>query len=366
MKKMISLCAVLLCMGIAMAQTNFYQNSSYISDSGAKPEVKTVLNYDKNLIMGYTITFNYDAKDIETAVTERLEKEGVEGSKKKNFYAYKGIKYNHIWNKMFDMYIQFVGSKNAGTINVILSQGYDNFIIPTEDSITTSKMYAWLTSLDLDVQNYQYNLAMQAHQEEHKDIKKELAKLEKQQTKIEKKIKKNADAQAKFDASKTIVFSNGKIACILTKEQTHCLNLLTKKVRESFIPIKIERNGKQVNALISVVSNKPKIKLSIENGAPRLSVDLTLICEKEETYAHENVSELAKANKVSNEGLTALEKQISDDIARLIGISIETNCDFLQLNELLYKHNSKHFFELKDSLLSKLEYKISVTCKNYR
>ena len=68
MKKMISLCAVLLCMGIASAQTNFYQNSSYISDSGAKPEVKTVLNYDKNLIMGYTITFNYDAKDIETAV----------------------------------------------------------------------------------------------------------------------------------------------------------------------------------------------------------------------------------------------------------------------------------------------------------
>ena len=78
MKKMISLCAVLLCMGMASAQTNFYQNSSYISDTGAKPEVKTVLNYDKNLIMGYTITFNYDAKDIETAVTERLEKEGVE------------------------------------------------------------------------------------------------------------------------------------------------------------------------------------------------------------------------------------------------------------------------------------------------
>lgn len=231
MKKMISLCAVLLCMGMASAQTNFYQNSSYISDTGAKPEVKTVLNYDKNLIMGYTITFNYDAKDIETAVTERLAKEGVEGSKKKNFYAYKGIKYNHIWNKMFDMYIQFVGSKNAGTINVILSQGYDNFIIPTEDSITTSKMYAWLTSLDLDVQNYQYNRAMQAHQEEHKDIKKELAKLEKQQTKVEKKIKKNADAQAKFDASKTIVSENdvNVDAKQLEKEQKQAQKLLDEK-----------------------------------------------------------------------------------------------------------------------------------------
>lgn len=219
MKKIISLCAVLLCMGIASAQTNFYENSAYISDTGAKPEVKTVLNYDKNLIMGYTITFNHPAEDVEAAVIERLEKEGVEGNKKKNFYAYKGIKYNHIWNKMFDMYIQFVGSKNAGTINVILSQGYDNFIIPTEDSITTSKMYAWLTSLDLDVQNYQYNRAMQAHQEEHKDIKKELAKLEKQQAKVEKKIKKNADAQAKFEASRTIVSEND-------------LNIDTKKIEK--------------------------------------------------------------------------------------------------------------------------------------
>lgn len=231
MKKIISLCAVLLCMGIASAQTNFYENSAYISDTGAKPEVKTVLNYDKNLIMGYTITFNHPAEDVEAAVIERLEKEGVEGNKKKNFYAYKGIKYNHIWNKMFDMYIQFVGSKNAGTINVILSQGYDNFIIPTEDSITTSKMYAWLTSLDLDVQNYQYNRAMQAHQEEHKDIKKELAKLEKQQAKVEKKIKKNADAQAKFEASRTIVSENDLNidAKKIEKEQKQAQKLLDEK-----------------------------------------------------------------------------------------------------------------------------------------
>lgn len=231
MKKIISLCAVLLCMGIASAQTNFYQNSAYISDTGAKPEVKTVLNYDKNLIMGYTITFNHPAEDVEAAVIERLEKEGVEGNKKKNFYAYKGIKYNHIWNKMFDMYIQFVGSKNAGTINVILSQGYDNFIIPTEDSITTNKMYAWLTSLDLDVQNYQYNRAMQAHQEEHKDIKKELAKLEKQQAKVEKKIKKNADAQAKFEASRTIVSENDLNidAKKIEKEQKQAQKLLDEK-----------------------------------------------------------------------------------------------------------------------------------------
>ncbi len=191
MKRILIFCTACFMACVAMAQ--------------AKPEIKTVLNYDKNLIMGYTITYEHPIEDIEDAVIDRLEKEGVDGSKKKNFYAFKGIKYNYLWNKSFDMYIQFTGSKKAGTINMLLSQGYDNFIIPSEDSITTAKVYEWLISLDLDVQNYRYNIAMQAHQEEYKGIDKELGKLEKQRTKIEKKIKKNADAKKKFEATRTII-----------------------------------------------------------------------------------------------------------------------------------------------------------------
>ena len=172
--------------------------------------------------------------------------------------------------------------------------------------------------------------------------------------------------QTVFDASKTLMFSNGKIACTLNKELTHCFNLLTKKVRESFIPIKIERDGKEINALISIVSNKPKLKLTVKNGMPNLQINLTLVCEKEETYLREDTRELAKANKVSNEGLKELEKVISEHIAQLIDLSVNSNCDFLQLKELLYRHNSKHYFELKDNLLSRLNYEIKVTCKNYR
>ena len=83
MKRILIFCTACFMACVAMAQ--------------AKPEIKTVLNYDKNLIMGYTITYEYPITDIETAIIERLEKEGVEGSKKKNFYAFKGIKYNYIW-----------------------------------------------------------------------------------------------------------------------------------------------------------------------------------------------------------------------------------------------------------------------------
>lgn len=231
-----------------------------------QPEVKTVLNYDKNLIMGYTITYEYPIEDIETAVIERLEKEGVEGSKKKNFYAFKGIKYNYIWNKTFDMYVQFTGSKNAGTINMILSQGYDNFIIPTEDSITTAKVYDWLISLDLDIQNYRYNVAMEAHQEEYKGIDKELSKLEKQRTKIEKKIKKNADAQLKFEATRTIVGENdlNVDAKKIEKEQIKAQKLLDEKheLEDELKQIndKIDNVRSDLNKKNSVISDLEKEK----------------------------------------------------------------------------------------------------------
>lgn len=232
----------------------------------AKPEIKTVLNYDKNLIMGYTITYEYPITDIETAIIERLEKEGVEGSKKKNFYNFKGIKYNYIWNKTFDMYIQFTGSKNAGTINMILSQGYDNFIVPTEDSITTAKVYDWLISLNLDIQNYCYRVAMETHQEEYKGIDKELNKLEKQRSKIEKKIKKNADAQLKHEASKTIVNENdlNVDAKKIEKEEKQAQKLLTEKaeLEEELKKInnKIDNVRSDLNKKMNVISDLEKEK----------------------------------------------------------------------------------------------------------
>lgn len=252
MKRILIFCTACFMACVAMAQ--------------AKPEIKTVLNYDKNLIMGYTITYEYPITDIETAIIERLEKEGVEGSKKKNFYNFKGIKYNYIWNKTFDMYIQFTGSKNAGTINMILSQGYDNFIVPTEDSITTAKVYDWLISLNLDIQNYRYRVAMETHQEEYKGIDKELNKLEKQRSKIEKKIKKNADAQLKHEASKTIVNENdlNVDAKKIEKEEKQAQKLLTEKaeLEEELKKInnKIDNVRSDLNKKMNVISDLEKEK----------------------------------------------------------------------------------------------------------
>lgn len=259
MKRIITLFIACITLSIAMAQP--------------KPEIKTVLNYDKNLIMGYTITFTYPVEDVEAAILERLEKEGVEGNQKKSFYNFKGIKYNYIWNKMFDMYLQFTGSKNAGTVNLLLSQGYDNFIVPTEDSITTTKVLDWLTSLDLDIQNYRYNRAMETHQEEYEDIDKELGKLEKQRSKIEKKIRKNADAQLKFEASRTIVTENE-------------LNVDTKK---------IEKEQKKAQKLIEERTELDQELKEINDKIDNVRADLS----KKDNVISELQKEKPKSNSIS-------------------------------------------------------------------
>ena len=134
----------------------------------------------------------------------------------------------------------------------------------------------------------------------------------------------NENKSVVFDASSTLFFSNGFISCTLSKEQTHAYNLITKSVRETFIPVTINRNGKKVNALISVVSNIHKIKLSIDGATPTLNINLTLVCEKEETYENENVNELAKANKVSKDALKELERYLTQVIKELVSISVNS------------------------------------------
>ena len=268
MKKLMMIVSLCLGFSMAMAQTNCCNNNSYTSDSGAKPICKTVLNYDKNLIIGYSITFNYPIEEIETAVLARLKTEGIDGTKKKNFYAFKEIKYNKLWNRKFDLYLQFTGSNNAGTINMLLSQGYDNFIVPTADSVTTNKALKWLTELDLDVQHYRYNLSMQTHQEEYQNIDKALDKLEKKRTSIEKKVKKNNEAWKKFEASRTVV-TEGDVNVDtkkIEKEQIQAQKLTEEK---NELADELAKINKEIDAVKIDLDKKQTVITNFKKEKPR-------------------------------------------------------------------------------------------------
>lgn len=198
----------LLLVSIALiASVGLYAQEKSVS--GAIPEIKTALGENKDLVNLYTITLPYPAEDIKIALHKRLKTEGIKGIKvKNNFYGFKGVKYTLLWDKTCDIYVSVSGNKETGNVNLIISQGYDNYIDPYKDVVTTEKAYKWLIGVDRVVYDYMHEQDLATHLEEQKDIEKELSKLESQRKKLENKLKKVENKQHKLEATKTVFKEN--------------------------------------------------------------------------------------------------------------------------------------------------------------
>ncbi len=167
-----------------------------------------------------------------------------------------------------------------------------------------------------------------------------------------------------YDASQSLLFSHGKLACIFTSDQTNCYNLLTKPVKESFLSVDYERMGEKRNALVSIVENFYKIKLKIEKGIPTLIIELKIICEKEEETPS-SYQEKDKWAILPIEALNMLETKLKETIDSLIKLSKSTDCDFMQVKEKLYRFHPNHYHDLEKNILQLLDYQIKVECKNH-
>jgi hypothetical protein len=196
-----------------------------------------------------------------------LKTEGIKGKKgKHNFYGFKGVKYTLLWDNTCDIYVSVTGNRETGNVNLIISQGYDNYIDPYQDSITTEKAFKWLRGVDRVVYEYVHTQTLATHQKEQKEIEKTLSKLESQQKKLESKIKKVEDKQRKLEATRTIVDENDlnvdskKIA----KEQELALDLqneyleLNSELKSLTIKIKDTREdlNKKKKAIAEFKHNK--------------------------------------------------------------------------------------------------------------
>lgn len=213
--------------------------------SGATPEIKTAVGKDKNLVNLYSITLPYSAEEIKTALHARLDTEGIKGTKtKNNFYAFKEVQYSYLWDKTCDIYVSITGSNTIGSVNLLISQGYDNYIDPNKDTITTQKAFKWLIKVDRVVYDYIHDQNLATHAEEQKDIEKELSKLEKKRKNIESKIKNVEKKQLKLAASKTIISEND-------------LNVDSKKIaKEQQQAVELQKELDKLSAELVAIENK--------------------------------------------------------------------------------------------------------------
>ncbi len=169
------------------------------------PVVKSTNAPNKDKVSVATITLNYPATDIETAVIERLKKEGLTGRKAKaKFTSFIGVEYLPLWNNKFDFYIRISGSKNAGTVELLMTTGYNNYIDPTASEVQ-ERVNKWLLSLDVTVREYIYERSMAEHLKEKRAIERTLSTLQSQQERLTNQFNAVNKRQEAFDKNRVDV-----------------------------------------------------------------------------------------------------------------------------------------------------------------
>ncbi|NCC99426.1 MAG: hypothetical protein EOL95_06955 [Bacteroidia bacterium] len=257
----------------AQIQTNtsnqYYNNNQNEYYNVQLPiSIKSVSGPNKEVVNVFCITYNYPSKSIENAILERLKKEGLDGKKmKNNFYAFKGVKYNYLWNRTFDFYISVIGSQNAGTVNLLISQGYDNFI-DTKDYEIQKRASDWLTGLDIDIQRYIHTQTLNGEIKELEAAQKDLKKLNKEKSKIESKIAKKDTEKRTFEAKRTVPDQNNMNNIdpnILEKEQKQANDIEEDRTKLDY---ELKEIKQKIEAAETHVAEHEKTVQQIKSAKP--------------------------------------------------------------------------------------------------
>ncbi|MCQ2337169.1 MAG: hypothetical protein MJ010_08350 [Paludibacteraceae bacterium] len=186
MKKLVLVLINTLMLGTLVT---FAQNGNSENTTSKAYTIQVVKGPLKEDVKAYTISYNYSSDDISKAIAAKLKNEGLSSSKAKNkFTGYKGVKYNPLWNKLFDFYILVNGSAKSGTIYLVLSTGYDNYITETEYEETDAKVSAWLVSLEEDIKAYILSNQIKDQEKKVKSAEKDLKKAQSKRNSLENKI----------------------------------------------------------------------------------------------------------------------------------------------------------------------------------
>ncbi|MBQ2717145.1 MAG: hypothetical protein IJF75_00925 [Clostridia bacterium] len=161
-----------------------------------------------------------------------------------------------------------------------------------------------------------------------------------------------------YDATTTLVFSNGKKACELEKEETLLFNLLLKRVDESYLSVETP-NGK---VLLSITKSKHKITVDfLEKPTVNVKLDLSVTLIDSEKTREKDVFE---KEIVSPEYLKLATEKVTDDLTKLYDKLSRANADVLSAKNYVYKFKHSKYNSVKDLALSNFNFNPIVSVKS--
>ncbi len=165
-----------------------------------------------------------------------------------------------------------------------------------------------------------------------------------------------------FNATKTALFKNGKLVGELNENQTFIYNLIMHPSKETALKVNgVDEAGEKTDYLLTVVDNKRKISLGADRYNLDLNISLNLFCRIADQNSKQSKTTYTENEYMDIKIIKKAEEQLYNDINSLIEVSKTSGCDFLRVNDLLYRYCHKYYPVYKDSYLSVFTPKISVS-----
>ncbi len=169
-----------------------------------------------------------------------------------------------------------------------------------------------------------------------------------------------------YDASTCQLFNKGYYAGELDSDESLCLSLLYRRVKEAFITINATDNdGKTGDILIDILKSSKKLKLVFENDSPTFIIDLKVWARVSDANFSEKINRVADLGKLNDNMKFKTEEFIKEKIQSVAKKSKETKCDIFEVKNLLYKYHTKKYKEHELTILDDLKVKTNVTVLNY-
>lgn len=193
-----------------------------IAPAIAQTPAKTTIEYNGQKYPCYVTEYNLAADETENVIKSKLKSEGYNADKSNGFLVYRNVRLKDLDSRegqdvLFKIERKSRKEKDKSVVTMItakageIPEGKVKSAKITADISPSNNSISFLNSFESGIRLQNYNLAVSAQTDEVAKAEKKLEALQKDQAKIEKKIKDNQvdlDANKKEQDAQTLEITN--------------------------------------------------------------------------------------------------------------------------------------------------------------
>ncbi|MBR5900002.1 MAG: hypothetical protein IKZ38_01260 [Clostridia bacterium] len=163
-----------------------------------------------------------------------------------------------------------------------------------------------------------------------------------------------------FDASTTALFLKGIKVGELNEAQTHAFNFLWRNVKGTTLSVNYSGANEIERYLLKVLRCNTKTKLKADDKGIKMKVEVDIYCKIADHNSGDHNANLSNNKPLPNDLIEQTENILKNNFNDLFKVSKQTNCDFLQIRQRLYRFGHKYYERYQKDCLDLVKPEISV------